>query len=141
MDGKNGVPKPPVKIGDCQYCNTKRTLRLVRNITNSGVSQVFWECQICKRNANGGGQYISHDKIIKYGLPLLTIPVVQDYRTDICAVCGQPGTELHHFAPRFIFGDDCEQWPKVYLCREHHAHWHALVTPNMHEGRPDDGSV
>lgn len=48
-----------------------------------------------------------------------------------CHVCGDKDVELHHIAPRHLFGSECELWPTVYLCKKHHKQWHDLVTPNM----------
>lgn len=48
-----------------------------------------------------------------------------------CEVCSAHGVEEHHWAPKHLFGDDAERWPKSYLCRSCHAKWHAVVTPLM----------
>jgi len=49
-----------------------------------------------------------------------------------CEVCGNIGdTELHHWAPYHLFGDDCDDWPMSYLCLKHHTEWHKTVTPDM----------
>lgn len=44
-----------------------------------------------------------------------------------CARCGAFGTEEHHWAPKELF-EDAEQWPKDYLCKTCHEHWHKVVT-------------
>lgn len=49
----------------------------------------------------------------------------------ICDVCGASGAEMHHWAPRYLFGDDSEKWPKAMLCVPCHRKWHAMVTPRM----------
>lgn len=43
-----------------------------------------------------------------------------------CARCGSTdGVELHHWAPRAIFGiGEAERWPTSYLCPECHQTWH-----------------
>lgn len=49
-----------------------------------------------------------------------------------CEVCGaEDQTEYHHWAPRHLFGDDCDNWPKSTLCQKCHVRWHQIVTPNM----------
>ena len=53
------------------------------------------------------------------------------FKKNQCAVCGSYQVELHHFAPKYLFGDDSDNWPTAYLCREHHKQWHDIVTPNM----------
>ncbi len=47
-----------------------------------------------------------------------------------CEVCDINETELHHWAPQYLF-PDADSWPKSYLCRACHRKWHDLVTPNM----------
>jgi hypothetical protein len=42
---------------------------------------------------------------------------------------------LHHWAPRHLFGDECDGWPLAFLCRPCHVEWHQRVTPDM--GKPD----
>jgi 5-methylcytosine-specific restriction endonuclease McrA len=114
----------------CERCEQVITARLVRKITTSGTSLIFWECP-------GGHaisripKWISHAEVKKF-FDINSIPVVEDFSQDHkCAVCGKTGTEYHHFAPRHLFGDEADKWPGVYLCRPHHTEWHTLVTPNM----------
>lgn len=65
------------------------------------------------------------------------LPILYDYRpqSQVCAYigCTRTDTQYHHFAPRHLF-DDAENWPGDYLCSEHHALWHQVVTPNMTNG-------
>jgi hypothetical protein len=60
-------------------------------------------------------------------------PVVRDSSNEVaCAVCDQPGAELHHFAPKHIFGAaEAERWPLAYLCFEHHGEWHRRMNVAM----------
>lgn len=115
----------------CVHCGVSLDADLVRTITTSGTSQVYWKCLRCKRNANGPGKFIEHSKITKYGIKIENIPVEKDYRTERCAVCGALGAEYHHWAPRHLFGDDADKWPGAHLCNKHHTLWHRLVTPLM----------
>ena len=58
------------------------------------------------------------------------LPIVLDERTSRppCARCGAFGTELHHFAPRAIFGgDEAEMWPTAWLCPDCHDYWHRMM--------------
>jgi DNA-directed RNA polymerase subunit RPC12/RpoP len=54
------------------------------------------------------------------------LPVVADYRTEEhpCEVCGSTETELHHYAPRHIFGIISERYARGYLCKTCHDNWH-----------------
>jgi len=50
----------------------------------------------------------------------------------ICVVCGSSkNIEMHHWAPRYLFGDESNIWPTSYLCKECHDIWHKKVTPKM----------
>lgn len=125
------------KEKDCIHCKAKRQARLVRTISSSGVSMVFWECETCQKNAIAPGYFIPHEKITSCGILIETIPVTRDYRTQVdkCAVCGELGTEYHHWAPRYVFGEDADLWPGAYLCRRHHMEWHNRITPEMSRRR------
>jgi hypothetical protein len=48
-----------------------------------------------------------------------------------CARCGARDVELHHWAPRAMFGEEADRWPQDYLCHDHHAEWHRTVTPGL----------
>jgi len=116
----------------CHRCKEKTLVYLVRSIAANGSINIYWECQKHKGGVSKSAQFISHKKIIDAGYDINELPVVSDYRGhEKCVVCGKPNIELHHFAPRHLFGDDCEKWPKAYLCKECHALWHRLVTPDM----------
>ncbi len=49
------------------------------------------------------------------------------YEVRICEKCGQEGAEEHHWAPRYIFSEECEDWPKDYLCQKCHSEWHMKI--------------
>jgi hypothetical protein len=45
-----------------------------------------------------------------------------------CSVCSkQAHLESHHLAPRELFGDECELWPKVEVCRACHERFHERI--------------
>ncbi len=45
-----------------------------------------------------------------------------------CVKCGDRKAELHHWAPKEIFGDvEAERWPKDYLCVPCHIAWHEKI--------------
>jgi hypothetical protein len=45
--------------------------------------------------------------------------------------CQGTDIQLHHWAPKCLFGDEAELWPKSYLCRDHHNMWHTGITDQM----------
>lgn len=73
-------------------------------------------------------KFLGRDSTPKEVLERLTI--ADDYRSydNPCAVCGNPETELHHWAPREFFPETCELWPISYLCKQHHQEWHSRIT-------------
>lgn len=122
-------------VRHCMRCEADNPVILVRNITTSGVSQVYWQCQVCKKSTTKPMQYIHHKRVEMYGLDVNQIPVIEDYSKDgpPCDVrgCENRGTEVHHVAPRHLFGDNADSWPTINLCKLHHDEWHKKVTPNM----------
>ena len=117
----------------CERCNGEQLARLVRIISASGVSMVSWNCIAGSHAIDRPMKYISHETIrATTSIDIDRLPVMENYSgREICAVCGNPYTELHHFAPRHLFGNDADNWPMAYLCKKHHDLWHAIVTPNM----------
>jgi hypothetical protein len=60
--------------------------------------------------------------------------------SQACAVkgCSQPGEDLHHWAPKCLFGSDlADLWPKSYLCPSHHSEWHAVTRTLAVRNHPD----
>lgn len=120
-----------IRTRHCEKCNRDTRAELVRTLSNSGVSMVYWRCIPCKRPITTKPKYISHDLIRKENIDIEQLPIAISYvGTEVCAVCGEPGTEYHHFAPRYLF-DDADRWPTAYLCKKHHKEWHDKVTPMM----------
>lgn len=115
----------------CERCRKQTRVRLVRNIAANGANQVYWLCLLGNHSNKKNGAFIPHELVRKKVDPD-ELPVIENYSGyELCAVCGSPFTELNHWAPRHLFGDECELWPKDYLCKKHHDQWHALVTPEM----------
>lgn len=117
----------------CFYCQSRKITR-VKNRIGNGAFQVWDMCVNCERHAWGRVYYIPHKQA---GMPLEEIPLFQDYmkHNPPCVVChSREGTELHHFAPRHIFGtEEAERWPKEYLCVKHHRVWHESVAMHYQE--------
>ena len=65
--------------------------------------------------------------------------------TGTCVRCKQEEEgELHHWAPRLVFGEvEAELWPKALLCTSCHHKWHtkmlrwALAVCEEREGVPE----
>jgi hypothetical protein len=105
----------------CNQCQIECIL--YRMIISSGVTVIVERCPECGRNPAVGRPFVS-----KKGIPDIdNLPLFVDLTKDAqpCEVegCENKGTELHHFAPRHLF-NDCELWPKGWLCKFHHSLWH-----------------
>jgi hypothetical protein len=81
-----------------------------------------WYCRQCGKLTNVYEP--KHDHII-YTMVVDNAPETQ------CEMCGKYGAELHHWAPRHLFGDQANKWPTSYLCQSCHSIWHQAVTPDM----------
>lgn len=109
----------------CKHIKTT----LGKTIMASGAYHIWERCCLCGRNARGNGQYISKKKLPP-NIDIETLPIFANYldNSEPCAVCGDVGAELHHWAPKELFPESFEQWPQSYLCPEHHNEWHRAVT-------------
>jgi hypothetical protein len=81
----------------------------------------------------GNGKWLSHKNITLDSLPVYD---PSGLSSNVCEVrdCGRTDTEVNHWLPRYLAeqsGLCSDDWPTSYLCREHHAQWHALVTPTV----------
>jgi hypothetical protein len=106
-------------------------------LARNAAGAVGYYCNDCRRwvskEKGHPGQWIAKDHPELAGKDLRLLPAVGEriYRKcegpwGITALC-----ELHHTAPRKLFGDDCERWTVVYLCRACHERWHSIATPGL----------
>jgi hypothetical protein len=116
----------------CQHCGCRR-IAFGLHINRSGAKTVIARCSNCGYNPIKNKPFYS----VK-DFDIETMPVLMDDRPDSepCAVCKEKrGSQYHHFAPRHLFGTECEDWPGAWLCKKHHDQWHDIVTPNMRKAR------
>lgn len=61
--------------------------------------------------------------------PVLFYDLRDGVTIPACERCeSTEGTQLHHWAPRAIFGAiEAERWPTAYLCPACHSVWHAQM--------------
>ncbi len=95
---------------------------LVRTIGANGKSFAWERCAACQKNMNGVGVWLPH-----LGRDVDTLPVANDYSDTYCAVCSAKGAELHHWAPKALFGAESDLWPTAMLCPNCHERWHQVV--------------
>jgi hypothetical protein len=119
----------------CGWCGETTTARLNLQFFANGSVNFLWVCGSCKRGnpEKSKEHFIPKEKVQGYLTPAQIdgLPVLMPQMFNRCVVCGERDCELHHWAPRGRFGDDCENWPKDYLCKSCHSKWHKLVTPQL----------
>ena len=122
-----------VRPRPCVHCKVAGDAQLARQITGAGATNVLWVCLTCNRAtpAQSGGLYVPHVKLEALGIIPDDLPVWRDYSKDTrCVACGARGAEVHHWAPRALFGDEADSWPTDMLCPTCHERWHkTLATP------------
>jgi len=122
------------KVLFCLKCEQDRTVVLVRNITSSGTSQVFWMCETCEKRAEK--KFIKHEIIEGSGYVIDEIRIKEDYSNQTpCIICGEPG-EFHHWMPQAFIKEYSlnSKWYRIgdFLCHHHHVDiWHDIVTPGL----------
>lgn len=94
-------------------------------IAGNGSHQVVAICPGCSTQIGP----LSHERVRREaGREPASLPIVADYRGTLgrCSRrgCEREAVEDHHFAPRAIFGDEADDWPRALLCLEHHIEWH-----------------
>lgn len=124
------------KPGDCKHCGKQTEFLLHVQITRSYARNFVWVCAACRRfNPGGDGPlYISSEKVRAHlsDDQIAELPELWSTPEARCAHCGARGVEVHHWAPEAIFGkEECEKWPKDFLCKPCHDLWHAKVTPPL----------
>ena len=126
----------------CHKC-AKKSVVLRRAIMKNGSFHIFWYCPECQCMAEGPTpNYLKKKDVQEYldqwNKSCDDIPVAYESDMAKCAVCGELGTETHHFAPVYLFGEDANNWPKAELCPGCHLKWHKKVTPEMWKTRKEE---
>jgi hypothetical protein len=104
----------------CGHCGYHEYI-YERCIFANGKTHIAKICRRCNQYFNPKRVFVG----LPYGVEIDNLPIRFDNRTTnvACEVCGCVGAELHHWAPKVVFGDEAEDWPKSYLCPEHHEYW------------------
>lgn len=123
-------------VDKCRKCESDKMKIGITNIS-SGATVFPRYCAEC---GDVSTSYVRRKDAIQYAIKNGPLEYVKTRTakfyerkniTIICRVCNSKGAEMHHWAPKHIFGDEAERWPKDLLCRTCHARWHNMVTPNM----------
>lgn len=124
---KKYQPKHAYKIARlaCNYCEEVGRFSVGKFLDPSGQIKYPWYCTACYKRTVLFEPKHEH---------LVYTAVFDTAELNQCEVCGKDGAEGHHWAPRKLFGNECERWPMGFLCQYCHARWHQIVTPNINEG-------
>ncbi len=105
--------------------------RLWRDLTATGVKVRAW-CFKCQRSPTPRQPFVAVRSLSPEVVDNLPQWPGEGGNDGPCAVCGTVGPrEVHHWAPRHLFGADADKWPTANLCGACHRQWHDLVTPKM----------
>lgn len=110
------------------------TLDIGRKVISNGTSQYAFYCTVCSAPfawpGKHRGNYLSKETVAQLlgcqvGEIESQVPICGVAQGKPCSVkgCVTTETELHHWAPKALFGD-AEDWPQTFLCRTHHKRWH-----------------
>lgn len=123
------------KNGNCLHCKKITRFDLHMQLFQNDSEHFVWVCSECRtRNPDRSKNFFIDSELVrKHVSPekIERLPVIMPDLSNRCAVCGSRGAELHHWAPTGIFGKESGDWPKDYLCKEHHDLWHLMVTPQL----------
>lgn len=95
-------------------------------IQANGVRKYVLKCPECRGSLGTPTKAIAAE-MIRRGYEPVVLRVNPPIQYNPCAYrdCPQPGIDMHHWAPRNVFGCwDCDNWPVSYLCKNHHKEWH-----------------
>ena len=127
MAGLRTHAKIQTRRTKCAYCGC-RAGKAVKTRLCNGTYRVWLRCNGCGENVQGKGHYLRHNAV-----HIERLPLHEDHTENAsgCERCGsKEGVELHHWAPRELFGDDRDFWPTGWLCPKHHEEWHAIMGSN-----------
>ena len=116
-----------------ERCDHAAEPALFAVINPNGSRFVYEGCSQCRARLRPG------EWVDQYRRPeAANAPIVQDLRVHNppCQVCGAWGTEVHHWAPRALFGIEADHWPTAWLCRVCHKRWHDVIRGSR-QGRLD----
>ena len=109
----------------CNHCGNAGVI--YRQINGNGNIVIVERCPVCRTNTRPKTPFLPKKDFENID----DLPLWEDYQVDSepCSVrgCDRTDTEWHHFAPRHLFGHECEDWPGAWLCMHHHKMWHKLT--------------
>lgn len=126
MRGHCDGPHPEIHDGKWRYPKDRTALR--KFIKSNGVVTYELVCTTegCRFKSSPIPTVSARHLLSK--LPLLDTRHTSGMKYT-CGYLGCESTEVewHHYAPRNTFGSECENFPCLPLCRDHHQHWHKTM--------------
>ncbi|MDP1804465.1 MAG: hypothetical protein Q8K72_04810, partial [Acidimicrobiales bacterium] len=100
-------------------CAHAKGAELLALVARNGAMHVYNGCRVCHANLEGGRFHPANniDALCSRSGPTFA-------STPPSQVCGTFGTELHHWAPAAISGQESALWPTAHLCPGCHQEWH-----------------
>jgi hypothetical protein len=118
----------------CENCQSEVEPNVYGGYNAGGMKQIVKKCPCCGHNVK---KYQAFYSVKDYDFDSLKI-LFDDRASYKCEVVGcdnaaEEGTMVHHFFPKFLFGNElAERAPKARLCKTHHMdEWHKKLTPSM----------
>jgi hypothetical protein len=129
------VTQPPLPLGAilgyrdaCDHGDAEAAIYQ----SNNGVGMWCPTCRTWVTNQKFGKPFLSKEDLEKAGVDRALLRVIGTVYRKCQGACGQLSyCDEHHVAPRAFFGDECDQWPKLWLCKACHHRWHSKVTPGL----------
>ena len=115
-------------LRECCKCGHGPVKGVAKIIDTSGRERYPYICEKCGTRTTVFCPKNEVPQAIKDSPPVFAY----ELQLGECERCGAyTHVENHHWAPRYLFGDACDEWPTSQLCRACHKEWHDAVTPNM----------
>jgi|ERR1700722_1850699 len=121
----------PRRVCDCPPSAPFGPYELVSIETEAGVRVFRLQCLACNRKAT---THIARSKLSAADMVDARL-IRSDFdpnrwtQTETCERCGAVGVELHHWAPRAVFGvEEADKWPTSALCPKCHTEWHRRMS-------------
>jgi hypothetical protein len=98
-------------------------------IQANGVRKYIVQCPECETSLGTPSKDIVAELVRRgYEPVVLRVNPPMEYGPCSYRDCVEPGIDMHHWAPRNVFGCwDCDNWPVSYLCKSHHSEWHSRM--------------
>lgn len=125
---------PIERKGICKHCGELVSASMWRKLNRNGSETFCRICPVCHRYAPfGGSVWISKAEVYSRfdHQQRESFPVILSGSITPCVVCGSFDVELHHWAPKFKFKEEADNWPTDYLCTNCHTRWHKEITPKV----------